>query len=106
MRRRALCAASAASGGGGKPINIIQLHPFLYRSSLSVDYELSDVPTSNIDIEIETTGFAGYGEILIRSGIQIGQSIDLDIDCSTPDIKVVDYSPMEDDNFVYKVEVI
>lgn len=106
MRRRALLAASAASGGGGKPINIIQLHPFIFRGSLSVDYELSYAPTSNIEIEIETTGFAGTADLFIRSGMQTGQNIDLDIGCSTPDIKVVDCDPMEDDNFVYKVEVI
>lgn len=104
MRRRALLAASAA--GGGKPINIIQLSPYIDRGALTVDHKLSDIPTSTIQIRIETTGFIGYGDLLIRSGIQTGSNTDIDMGCSTPDIKVTDYNPMEDVNFVYKVEVI
>ena len=106
MRRRALCAASAAGGGGGKPINTLSLHPTIYRGSLTIDYEFSDIPTSTIYIGIQTTGFAGYVDLFFPSGLQTGEKLDFDFGCSTPDIKVVDYSPMEDDNFVYKVEVI
>ena len=92
--------------GGGKPINIIQLYPYIKKGSLSVDYELSDIPTSTITIDIETTGFSGFGCVLIQSGMQAGSNIDMDLGCSTSDIKVTGYDPMEDDNFVYKVEVI
>lgn len=75
-------------------------------NSLSVDYELSDVPTSDIYIGIETTGLFGYTKLYLPSGIQTGIKNDVDLGCSTSNIEVTYCDPMEDDNFVYKVEVI
>lgn len=105
MRRRALLAASTASEE--KPINILYLYPEIdIRNNLQMTFDFSYIPTSDIYITLETTGFEGTVTPPFFSGIKNGEKVDVDMGCDTSYIKVIDYSPMEDDNFVYQIEII
>ena len=103
--RRALCAANAAIGG--KPINIISLYPEIDEmNTLNITFDFSYIPTSDIYITLETTGLLSSMSIYLSSEIKNGIKTDVDIGCSTNYIKVIEYTPMEDDNFVYQIKII